>query len=124
MNKIKVYVYKNDFGHLLETFEKLTGNYAVGRTFIGERTITLDTPDVKEEKPARLEGWISPSTLISDSWATISGYETLTQGTRMIEILDSEIIVSEDDVRKAVRGKCHGDNEEIIIKSLFKKDGV
>lgn len=91
----------------------------------------VHTPEVKEEKPARLEGWISPSTLISDSWATISGYETLTQGTRMIEILDSEIIVSEDDAYLALSSYMHtpylekDKDYKLFLKCLgFKKDGV
>lgn len=84
----------------------------------------VHTPEVKEEKPARLEGWISPSTLISDSWATISGYETLTQGTRMIEILDSEIIVSEMDIVNAWGNLGSANLNEFLGYLGFKKDGV
>lgn len=128
MNKIKVYVYKNDFGHLLETFEKLTGNYAVGRTFIGERTITLDTPEVKEE---RLSGWIRREFLSRKVYTVISEQKHSDDDTRMIQINEGEIIVSEDEAYLALSVfmcdpfiKKNNDYETYLETLGFKKDGV
>lgn len=128
MNKIKVYVYKNDFGHLLETFEKLTGNYAVGRTFLSERTITLDTPEVKEE---RLSGWLRKKLLLDDRQAMITPNRHTDDDTRMIQINEGEIIVSEDEAYIALSVfmcdpfiKKNNDYETYLETLGFKKDGV
>lgn len=138
MNKIKVYVYKNDFGHLLETFEKLTGNYAVGRTFIGERTITLDTPEVKEEK--RREFFVNCVDSIEEfglgrlrinAWSTPVRDNSNPHEMRFIHIKENEIIVSEDEAYIALSVfmcdpfiKKNNDYETYLETLGFKKDGV
>lgn len=86
------------------------------------------TPEVKEEK--RLEGYTDG--YVSLSGAVLFYLEKLEdKDTRMIEIREGEIIVSENDVRKALAnslglsltGGIHF-TESKFLKELFKKDGV
>ncbi len=83
----------------------------------------VHTPEPVKVNP-RIEGYVNRALFRYFKSGDIHEVSSREINTRMVEIRDNEVIVSEDDVRKAVRGKCHGDNEEIIIKSLFKKDGV
>lgn len=83
---------------------------------------------VKEEKkPERLEGWAWSESFKGNGLATISKNKSSDYyDTRMIEISSGEIIVSEDDVRRAWDNCIASSNHyELFIKLLgFKKDGA
>ncbi len=83
------------------------------------------TPDVKEEK--RIEGWIDLKDY-GQTWKAMSEYKTLKQTTRMIEIKENEIVLSEDDVRKSYNqyySEWPVANFSRFLELLgFKKDGV
>ena len=83
----------------------------------------VHTPEAKED---RLSGWIVRSNLSNYGGTHITATKTQNDTARMIEIRDSEIIVSEDDVRRAWAMCTDAQNHyEHFIKLLgFKKDGV
>lgn len=84
----------------------------------------VHTPEVKEEK--RLVGYTDG--YVSMSGAVLLYLEKLEdRDTRMIEIREGEIIVSEDDVVNAFKKSGYSSligYPESLLKELFKKDGV
>lgn len=80
---------------------------------------------VKEEKkPERLEGWAWSESFKGNGLATISKNKSSDYyDTRMIEISSGEIIISEDDVRRAW-DKAIPSYFDFIKELGFKKDVV
>lgn len=87
----------------------------------------VHTPDVKEEKRRELYV-VKHNCNTSNVSYHAYHYAPVAEHTRMIEIKENEIIVSEDDVRKAFHKAFPVSNQQSLNNLMdafgFKKDGV